>query len=64
MTIDRKCGRLTGGFCKGTIHRVVQPPPDQRRYTRLGVIYFAYANDNIKLVPLSESPALREGSRD
>ncbi|KAF8842792.1 Clavaminate synthase-like protein [Paxillus ammoniavirescens] len=49
---------LTGGFYKGTIHRVVQPPPDQRGYSRLGIIYFAYTDDNVKLVPLSESPVL------
>ncbi|KAH0831126.1 hypothetical protein J3R83DRAFT_13692 [Lanmaoa asiatica] len=31
---------LTGGYYKGTIHRVVQPPPDQQQYARLGVFYF------------------------
>ncbi|KAG1872948.1 hypothetical protein DFJ58DRAFT_406759 [Suillus subalutaceus] len=25
---------LTGGYYKGTIHRVVKPPEDQRNYTR------------------------------
>src|SRR6267154_6215685 len=49
---------LTGGFYKGTIHRVVQPPIDQRGYTRLGMIYFAYLNDDVKLVPLKGSPVL------
>ncbi|KAF9230441.1 Clavaminate synthase-like protein [Melanogaster broomeanus] len=51
---------LTGGFYKGTIHRVVQPPPDQRGHTRVGIIYFAYPDDNAKLVPLSESPVLQQ----
>ncbi|KAF9230440.1 hypothetical protein BU15DRAFT_69194, partial [Melanogaster broomeanus] len=51
---------LTGGFYKGTIHRVIQPPPDQRGYTRVGIIYFAYPDDNAKLVPLSESPVLQQ----
>ncbi|KAM5546254.1 hypothetical protein V8D89_000380 [Ganoderma adspersum] len=50
---------LSGGFYKGTIHRVVQPPEDQRGNTRLGAYYFALADDDVKLVPRSESPALR-----
>ncbi|KIJ63601.1 hypothetical protein HYDPIDRAFT_113078 [Hydnomerulius pinastri MD-312] len=51
---------LTGGFYKGTIHRVVQPPPDQRGHTRLGIIYFGYLDDDVKLVPLAESPVLQK----
>ena len=50
---------LSGGFYKGTIHRVVQPPEDQRGHTRLGAYYFALADDDVKLVPLSESPVLQ-----
>ena len=50
---------LSGGFYKGTIHRVVQPPEDQRGHTRLGAYYFALADDDVKLVPLAESPVLR-----
>ncbi|KAG1819133.1 Clavaminate synthase-like protein [Suillus subaureus] len=50
---------LTGGYYKGTIHRVVQPAVDQRDYTRLGVFYFAIPNDDIKLVPMVESPVLQ-----
>lgn len=42
---------LSGGFYRGTIHRVVQPPPSQRGYTRLGVFYFAMPDDDVKLVP-------------
>ncbi|TBU47752.1 Clavaminate synthase-like protein [Dichomitus squalens] len=53
---------LTGGFYKATIHRVVQPPKDQRGFTRLGAFYFAMCNDDVKLVPFTDSPALqREG---
>ncbi|EIW79585.1 Clavaminate synthase-like protein [Coniophora puteana RWD-64-598 SS2] len=51
---------LTGGFYKGTIHRVVQPPIDQRGYTRQSVIYFSYANEDVKLVPLMGSPVLQK----
>ena len=50
---------LSGGFYKGTIHRVTQPPVDQRGYTRVGAYYFAFADDSARLVPFSESPALQ-----
>jgi len=50
---------LSGGFYTGTIHRVVQPPQDQRGLTRLGVFYFAMPHDDVKLVPHVESPVLQ-----
>ncbi|KIM41223.1 hypothetical protein M413DRAFT_27616 [Hebeloma cylindrosporum] len=50
---------LSGGFYRATIHRVVQPPPDQRTYTRLGLFYFCMTDDNVKLAPLLESPVLQ-----
>ncbi|KAJ7620241.1 hypothetical protein FB45DRAFT_929776 [Roridomyces roridus] len=50
---------LSGGYYKATIHRVVQPPPDQRNHTRLGVFYFAMTDDNVRLVPLASSPVLQ-----
>ncbi|KAF8064888.1 hypothetical protein FPV67DRAFT_159308 [Lyophyllum atratum] len=50
---------LSGGFYKPTIHRVIQPPQDQRRWTRLGVFYFGLPDDNVKLLPFTESPALQ-----
>ncbi|PIL28641.1 hypothetical protein GSI_08683 [Ganoderma sinense ZZ0214-1] len=50
---------LSGGFYKATIHRVVQPPADQRGYPRLGLFYFGYPNDNVKLVPMRGSPVLQ-----
>ncbi|KAF8515806.1 Clavaminate synthase-like protein [Hysterangium stoloniferum] len=56
---------LSGGFYKATIHRVVQPPPDQRQYNRLGAFYFAMPDDDVKLNPIMESPVLqREGVHD
>lgn len=51
---------LSGGFYKATIHRVVQPPEDQRGYTRLGVFLFASPDDAVKLVPFAESPVLQK----
>ncbi|KAF9460593.1 hypothetical protein BDZ94DRAFT_1222828 [Collybia nuda] len=50
---------LSGGYYKGTIHRVVQPPADQRNVPRLGAFYFALTNDDVKLTPLTESPVLQ-----
>jgi len=49
---------LSGGFYKATIHRVVQPPPDQRQYERLGTFYFALPDDSVKLVAV-DSPVLK-----
>lgn len=40
-------------------HRVVQPPPDQRQYTRLGIFYFCTADDDVRLAPLATSPLLQ-----
>jgi len=50
---------LSGGFYKATIHRVVQPPEDQRGYTRLGAFCFASPDDAVKLIPFAESPVLQ-----
>ncbi|SJL12377.1 uncharacterized protein ARMOST_15803 [Armillaria ostoyae] len=43
---------LSGGAYRATVHRVFQPPKDQRGYTRLGVFYFCMPDDNVKLLPL------------
>ncbi|PIL28626.1 hypothetical protein GSI_08668 [Ganoderma sinense ZZ0214-1] len=50
---------LSGGYYKAAIHRVFQPPPDQHGYTRLSLFYFAYADDDVRLVPFGESPVLQ-----
>ncbi|KAI0365382.1 Clavaminate synthase-like protein [Pilatotrama ljubarskyi] len=50
---------MSGGFYKGTIHRVRQPPVDQQGYARLGVFYFGSANDDVLLKPLVQSPVLQ-----
>ncbi|KAF9011696.1 hypothetical protein BDQ17DRAFT_783244 [Cyathus striatus] len=50
---------LSGGYYRPTIHRVVQPPTDQRGYCRLGVFIFTVPNDDVKLEPLLESPVLK-----
>ncbi|KAJ7111491.1 Clavaminate synthase-like protein [Mycena epipterygia] len=50
---------LCGGYYRATIHRVIQPPVDQQSYTRLGLFYFCMTDDNVKLVPFSDSPVLK-----
>jgi len=53
---------LSGGYYKPAIHRVVQPPEDQRGCCRLGVFYFCYTDDDVVLEPMMQSPVLqREG---
>jgi hypothetical protein len=42
-----------------TIHRVIQPPQDQRTHDRVGVFCFAMPSDDVKLAPLSDSPVLQ-----
>ncbi|TFK45773.1 Clavaminate synthase-like protein [Heliocybe sulcata] len=55
---------LSGGLYKATIHRVVQPPPSQRGYTKLSVIYFAFLDNDVVLKPLEEIPVImRQGPR-
>ena len=39
---------------------MIQPPADQRDIPRLGVFYFAMAEDDVKLVPHEESPVLQK----
>lgn len=48
------------GYFKSSIHRVVAPPRDQANINRLGVIYMVRIEDDTDLVPIQESPVLRE----
>jgi isopenicillin N synthase-like dioxygenase len=50
---------FAGGYYKPTIHRVIQPPEDQRNYDRLGVYYFAMPDNDVRLHPCAESPLLQ-----
>ncbi|KAF4775656.1 hypothetical protein HER10_EVM0012995 [Colletotrichum scovillei] len=56
--------RLTGGLFKATIHRVIQPPMDQRHLRRIGVIYFSRPADERELVPIEDSPLLQRMGTD
>ncbi|KZT29993.1 Clavaminate synthase-like protein [Neolentinus lepideus HHB14362 ss-1] len=49
---------LAGGFYKATIHRVVQPPPSQRGYARVGLFYFAMVEEDVVLAPLERESAV------
>ncbi|TBU57579.1 Clavaminate synthase-like protein [Dichomitus squalens] len=51
--------KMCGGYYKATIHRVFQPPLDQQGYARLGLFYFGYADDDVRLLPRMESPLLQ-----
>ncbi|KAF7793433.1 hypothetical protein EIP86_004545 [Pleurotus ostreatoroseus] len=51
---------MSGGYYKSTIHRVVQPPIDQRGLPRLGLFYFCMPDDDVVLVPVRDSPVLEE----
>ncbi|KAK0214452.1 hypothetical protein IW262DRAFT_1406179 [Armillaria fumosa] len=50
---------LSGGVYRATIHRVIQPPKDQRGHTRLGVFYFCMPDDHVKLLPLVDAKERR-----
>ncbi|KAG2360663.1 hypothetical protein BDR07DRAFT_1377828 [Suillus spraguei] len=50
---------FTGGYYKPTIHRVVQPPSDQRAYDRLGVYCFVMPDNDVRLLPCADSPVLK-----
>ncbi|KAI0063998.1 Clavaminate synthase-like protein [Artomyces pyxidatus] len=53
---------ISGGYYKSAVHRVIKPPQDQDGYRRLGLFYFMYTGDHVRLQPLLESPVLqREG---
>ncbi|KAK0474635.1 Clavaminate synthase-like protein [Armillaria novae-zelandiae] len=50
---------LSGGVYRAMIHRVVQPPKDQRGHTCLGMFYFCMPDDNVKLLPLVDAKECR-----
>ncbi|WFD04076.1 hypothetical protein MOBT1_002775 [Malassezia obtusa] len=54
---------LSGGYLRATIHRVVAPPEDQLQYARLNVLYFSMFDNDVKLLPIEESPVAREAAK-
>ncbi|KAL3471335.1 putative 1-aminocyclopropane-1-carboxylate oxidase, partial [Aspergillus californicus] len=51
---------MTNGYLKSSIHRVIAPPKDQAHIDRLGVLYMVRIEDDCDLVPIKESPVLRQ----
>ena len=45
---------------KSSVHRVVAPPEDQRQYERTGLLYFARPHNDTRLLPITDSPVLKE----
>ena len=51
---------FTGGYFTAAIHRVVEPPQDQRGRDRSSVFYFSVPNNDIVInTVLDQSPVLR-----
>lgn len=51
----------TGDYFKAAVHRVVQPPRDQRGHDRSSAFYFVVPNDDVVINTLvDESPVLRK----
>lgn len=51
----------TGDYFKASVHRVVEPPADQRGHDRSSTFYFVVPNDDTVInTLLDESPILRE----
>jgi isopenicillin N synthase-like dioxygenase len=51
----------TGDYFKAAVHRVVQPPRDQRGHDRSSTFYFVVPNDDVVInTLLDESPVLRK----
>ena len=51
----------TGGILRGTMHRVITPPADQRHLRRLGVFHFAHFINGIPLDLLPSKRVQEEG---
>jgi isopenicillin N synthase-like dioxygenase len=52
---------FTGGYFKAAIHRVTEPPQDQRGHDRSSVFYFSVPNDDVVInTLLDQSPVLRK----
>ncbi|KAF9014601.1 Clavaminate synthase-like protein [Hymenopellis radicata] len=61
INIGDQLSFMSGGILKGTMHRVVSPPQDQRHYRRLGVFHFAHFIKNVPLNLLPSEKVQKEG---
>ncbi|KAJ7184658.1 hypothetical protein C8R46DRAFT_1064723 [Mycena filopes] len=63
INIGDQLAFMSGGILKGTMHRVVRPPPDQKHLRRLGVFHFAHFLRGIPLDLLPSEKVHREGHK-
>lgn len=61
INIGDQLSFMSGGILKGTMHRVVRPPPDQVHLRRLGVFHFAHFIGGIPLNLLPSKKVQEEG---
>ncbi|KAJ7878568.1 hypothetical protein B0H14DRAFT_2711486 [Mycena olivaceomarginata] len=61
INIGDQLSFMSGGILKGTMHRVVRPPPDQAHLRRLGVFHFAHFIRGIPLDLLPSEKVHKEG---
>ncbi|KAF5392755.1 hypothetical protein D9757_000799 [Collybiopsis confluens] len=61
INIGDQLSFMSGGILKGTMHRVVSPPEDQRHIRRLGVFHFAHFRHHIPLNLLPSRKVQDEG---
>ncbi|KAH6721204.1 hypothetical protein BKA61DRAFT_153200 [Leptodontidium sp. MPI-SDFR-AT-0119] len=53
---------ISGGHFKATLHKVAEPPEDQRHEQRLSLVLFNGSKGDMRLKPMTESPLIqREG---
>ncbi|KAJ7753398.1 hypothetical protein DFH07DRAFT_513457 [Mycena maculata] len=63
INIGDQLSFMSGGILKGTMHRVVRPPPDQFTLRRLGVFHFAHFLRGIPLDLLPSKKVHTEGHK-
>jgi len=61
INIGDQMSFMSGEILKGTMHRVVSPPEDQRTLRRLGVFHFAQFRNNLPLNLLPSKKVQEEG---
>ncbi|KIY71042.1 Clavaminate synthase-like protein [Cylindrobasidium torrendii FP15055 ss-10] len=61
INIGDQLSFMSGGILKGTMHRVVSPPEDQRHFRRLGVFHFAHFINGVPISLLPSKKVQEEG---
>ncbi|KAK7036060.1 flavonol synthase/flavanone 3-hydroxylase [Favolaschia claudopus] len=63
INIGDQLSFMSGGILKGTMHRVIRPPPDQVHLRRLGVFHFAQLRHGTSLDLVPSEKVRKEGHR-